>query len=210
MKNLLIIGARGFGREVFHISKACVGFNTDFRIKGYLDDKIDALDIFPGYPPIIDSVESYKIQEDDVFICALGEVKMRKKYAQMIIDKGGNFMSIIHPNTKLTKNTIIGRGCILASDTIISCNVTIGDFVSIQSLSVIGHDVRIGSCCQLNSFCFIGGFVTIAEEVTIHPGAIIHPQKKLGKGSIIGAGAFVVRNVAENTTVFGNPAKKLR
>jgi len=210
MKDLLIIGARGFGREVFNISKACLGFNNDFRIKGFLDDKTDALDNYPGYPPIIDSVESYKIQVNDVFICALGETKFRKKYAQIILDKGGNFMSIIHPSATIAKNTTIGRGCILARDAIISCDVTIGDFVSIQSLSVIGHDVRIGSWCQLNSFCFIGGFVTLAEEVTIHPGAIIHPLKKVGKGSIVGAGAFVVRNVKENTTVFGNPAKKLR
>jgi len=209
MKNLLIIGARGCGREVFHQVKACEGYNTEFRIKGYLDDKTDALNDFPGYPPIIDSVENYEIHTNDVFVCALGDVKFKKKYAQIIINKGGEFISIIPATIKIGLNTRIGKGCILTRDTIISCDVTIGDFVSVQAYSVIGHDARIGNWCQLNSFCFIGGSAELADEVTINPGAIIHPHRKVGKGSIVGAGAFVTKNIGENTTVFGNPAAKL-
>lgn len=78
MKKLIIIGARGFGREVFSLATRSIGYNEEFSIKGFLDSKSDVLDEFENYPPIIGSVEDYEIQEDDVFVCALGSVKWKK------------------------------------------------------------------------------------------------------------------------------------
>lgn len=89
MKSLIIIGARGFGREVFDLAKECSGFGSEFYIKGFLDDKKDALVSFSNYPPILDSVEKYKIQENDIFVCALGDVVDKKKYVSLILAKGG-------------------------------------------------------------------------------------------------------------------------
>ena len=62
MKHLLIIGARGWGREVYNMLPDCIGYGTEYEVKGFLDDKADALDGMPGYPPIIDSVEHYEPQ----------------------------------------------------------------------------------------------------------------------------------------------------
>lgn len=67
MKNLLIVGARGFGREVYDMVKDCQGYGRDFMVKGFLDDKKDALDGFDGYPPIISSLEDYLFSDEDVF-----------------------------------------------------------------------------------------------------------------------------------------------
>lgn len=50
MKNLLIIGARGFGREVYDLAMDCVEAGADFYIKGFLDDKKDALEGLGEYP----------------------------------------------------------------------------------------------------------------------------------------------------------------
>jgi hypothetical protein len=61
MKELLIIGARGFGREVFSLAKQSIGYGESFEIKGFLDDNVNALDGFPNYPKIIASVEEYEI-----------------------------------------------------------------------------------------------------------------------------------------------------
>jgi sugar O-acyltransferase (sialic acid O-acetyltransferase NeuD family) len=210
MKNLLIIGARGFGRVIYHLAIKCKDYDKEFRIKGFLDDKYDALDNYPGYPQIIESVEDYRVKSDDVFICALGELNFKKKYTQIIIDKGGNFISLVHPSVSICKNTKIGKGCIIFRNVGMACDVSIGDFVTLHSLCIISHDVKIGNWSQVNSFSFIGGTVELADEVTIHPGAIIHPNKKIARGSTVGAGSFVIRDVEENTTVIGSPAVKLK
>lgn len=206
MKHLIIIGARGFGREIYFAALESIGYQTDYEIKGFLDDKSDALASYHGYPPIIDSVENYMPQPDDVFICALGDVKYKKKYVNMILAKGGTFINLIHKDAYVSPNACLGTGCIILAYARISCDVVIGDFVSFQPFSVIGHDTKIGSFCHFNTYSFAGGFVDIQDMVTINTGAIIHPQKKVMSEAIVGAGAFVIRNVKENQTVYGNPA----
>ena len=42
MKQIVIIGARGFGRECYELFKNKKGFKWHFKIKGFLDDKADA------------------------------------------------------------------------------------------------------------------------------------------------------------------------
>ena len=89
MKQLLIIGARGWGREVYAMLPNSLGYGVDFEMKGFLDDDNEALTGLNGYPLIIDSVEHYKPQPNDVFICALGEPKWKKQYSEIILNKGG-------------------------------------------------------------------------------------------------------------------------
>jgi sugar O-acyltransferase (sialic acid O-acetyltransferase NeuD family) len=185
------------------------GYGRDFDIKGYLDDKSDALDGYPGYPPIIDSVENYTIMPDDVFTCALGDVTYKKKYAQIIINKGGVFMNIIHGSAIISNNVTMGIGCIIGTFSKIDCDVEIGDFVTIQAHCAIGHDTKIGSWSMLDSYSFMGGFSSIGESVTLHTRSTLIPKKHIGDNSTINVGSVVIRNVPNNSLMMGNPAKQL-
>jgi sugar O-acyltransferase (sialic acid O-acetyltransferase NeuD family) len=207
LKNLIIIGARGYGREIFHLATHCSENNIDWRIKGFLDDKLDALDKYKGYPPILGPVETYLIKSDDVFVCALGDISFKHYYVNLIKEQGGEFASLIHPASLVYPNTKYGEGLILCPFVAISCDVIIGDFVTIQSYSDLGHDVQIGDYCHINAYSFLGGYVKVGNFTTIHTGAKIIPRLKIGVHSIIGAGSVVIKDVPSKCTVFGNPAK---
>ncbi|MBQ9312820.1 MAG: acetyltransferase [Bacteroidales bacterium] len=209
MKHLLIIGARGWGREVYDIAVACMSAGADFDVKGFLDDKSEALDGLDNYPPIISSVEDYNIQKDDVFICALGGVNYKKHYAQIILDKGGEFISLIHPTAVIGTNAKIGKGCVVGAFANLSNDTQIGNFVTISLRSGMGHDTTIDDYCHIGGHCSISGFVTIGKSVVIHPGAVIVSHRKIGDNAVIGIGSVVLGNIKEGTTVFGNPAKKI-
>lgn len=209
MRNLLIIGARGYGREIYNMFLTCKESLGDVECIGFLDDKKSALDGFDGYPPIISSVEDYIPKENDVFICALGEPKWIRYYTQIIEEKEGKFISLINPHAFIGKNTIIGDGCIVPGWVSISNDINIGNHTSIGIFSNIGHDVIIGNCCHLGAYTFIGGRTFIGNEVTVHPRVNILPDKKIGNHSVLGAGSVVIRNVKEGETVFGMPAKKI-
>lgn len=209
MKNLIIIGARGFGREIYNVATQTKEYNTKWIIGGFLDNKEDALDGFKGYPPILSSVEDYEVQENDLFICALGDIKYKKKYVSLILGKGGKFTNIIHPTSIININVKLGIGIIICPFTYISNDVTIGNFTTIQTHSAIGHDVQIGDYCQINALTFLGGFAEIEEGVTLNPGSGVVPRGNIGENTVVGINSTVLKNTKPNSTVYGNPAKEI-
>lgn len=209
MKNLLIIGARGFGREIYDLATQCAGYNKEYVIKGFLDDNKVALIVFLNYPNIVDTVENYSIQENDIFICALGAVKWKKKYTEIILNKGGKFISLIHPSAIINTNVRIGKGVSISHNVTLSNDCLIEDYVSMQACVVLGHDAKIGKWSHISAFSFFGGYASTAKEVTVNTRASIMPHMKIGEGAIVGASSLVVKNVKPNTTVFGVPATRL-
>lgn len=211
MKHLVIIGARGFGREVYRTFVNTAPYiSKEIDVKGFLDDKADALDGLDGdWPQIIGTVESYEIQQDDVFFCALGDAHWRKHYAEMISDKGGEFINIIHPTAKVSPVAKIGIGCIICAYTLISPNVTIGNHVMIQSFDDFGHDAVVGDYASIESYVFLGGYAKVGELSTMHTKSSIIPHKSIGKNCVVGFGSVVMRNFKDGVHVFGNPAIKV-
>lgn len=211
MKHLIIIGARGWGREVYATAiKTNEYLNGEFDVKGFLDDDAHALDGLNGsYPPILGPVEDYKIESGDVFFCAMGESNWRKHYAEIIEKKGGEFISIIHPTARVNKTAMIGDGSIITAYSIVSDNVKIGKHVMIQSFSNLGHDAMIGDYASIGAYVFMGGYSSVGKMATMHPKSGIIPHKSVGKECVVGFGSVVMRNFKDGIHVFGNPATKL-
>ena len=197
------------GREVYDLAIQCTGYKIEYVVKGFLDDKADALLNFDNYPNIISSVEEYEVQENDVFVCALGNIKWKKYYVEIILAKGGQFINLIHPSTNLNTNAAVGKGLIVFMYANISNDCIIEDYVTIQGYVGLGHDTKICKWSHLSSFSFTGGFVILEEEVLLNTRATILPHVIVRKGATVGASSLVIKNVKEKTTVFGVPAKKL-
>lgn len=211
MKHLLIIGARGFGREVYRTFVNTESYISGLiGVKGFLDDKADALDGLDGeWPPIIGAVETYDIQEGDVFFCALGDSRWRKHYAEIITAKGGVFINIIHPSSIVSPMAQIGTGCIIGAFTTISPNVRIGNHVMIQAYDDFGHDAEVADYASIESYVFLGGYAKVGEMATMHTKSSIIPHKSVGKECVVGFGSVVMRNFKDGVRVFGNPATKI-
>jgi sugar O-acyltransferase (sialic acid O-acetyltransferase NeuD family) len=209
MKNLLIVGAGGFGREVYNLAIHCKEHGSNFNIKGFLDDNDKALDGFKGYPKILSNLKDYLIEKDDVFVCAIGTIDIKKSACNLILNKGGEFINLIHPTSFINQNVKIGIGVIVFMNSNISNDCIIQDFVTIQGFVGLGHDTQIGKWCHINTYSFTGGGVNIGDEVLVNTRSTILPKVKVFSGATIGACSLVIRNVKENTTVFGVPATRL-
>ena len=208
-KNLYIIGARGFGREVALELPTWNGFCDQYVIKGFLDDMDDALDGFSGYPPIVSSVEDFVPSGNDIVVCGLGTVMWRRKYIDMLLTKGARFDTFISPESRVARTAKIGQGVLVLENVSISADVKVGDFVLFHPNSTLGHDVEIGNYTVIENGVFCGGFVKVGERATIHTRATILPHQKIGDNAVVGACSCVIRNVKPSATVFGNPAQRI-
>ena len=209
MKHLIIRGAGGLGRQMYAWAKECPGYNEEYDIKGFLDDNKNALNGFKGYSEVIDGIFTYKICEGDVFVLAIGDNENRKKCISYIKEKGGSFLTLVHPAAYVYCKENLGEGCFVTPLASIGVDVKVGPYSIIQGGAMIGHDAVIGSNVRIDCNVVCVGGIHIGNDVCIHTGAVINHGVTVGDGSTVGAMSFVIRNVKPGTTVFGCPAKKL-
>lgn len=208
MKNLIIIGAGGMGRTFFDLAKESCGYERDYLIKGFIDDNIHSLDNFQTYPCILDRINDYIVQPDDVFVCSIGG-EARKKCIEEILAKGGTFITMIHKTARIGTNVYLGKGNLVGAFTTIAADAHIGDYNFIQSNIIIGHDVKIGDWNRIDSYVMCVGGIKIGNENMIHTAAVLNHKVVVGNNAHIGACSFVINNVADHTTVVGNPARRI-
>ncbi len=210
MKNLILIGASGYGRDIAERVMVLPDYGKNIVIKGFLVHKkeyLNSLDSYPNYPPILGMVDNYVIQEEDLFLCTLGDVSEKKKVVLSLKERGAKFYTFIHPHAYVSKDAIIGEGTIILEMASIGSGARIGSFCLIQISSIIAHGNVVGDFSRIDCHAVSVGSAEIGESATIHTSAVLNHGVKVGDGAIVGACSFVIRNVKPKTTVMGNPAK---
>ena len=208
-RNLVILGASGLAREVYDLAQLCYSNQPDFCIKGFLSDGPSNIEEM-GYPPVLGTVDGYNVNQDDIFFCGIGNVHDKKKTVNIIKNKGGKFINLIHPQAIISPTAKLGIGIAIKAFCVISSDVIIEDFTYLQSSVILGHDVHIGKYCQINSFSFMAGYTRIHDKVTVNAGSRFVQNTTVEENSVVGMGSVVIRRVKKNTTVFGNPAKSIQ
>lgn len=208
MKQLLILGAGGMGKEIYYTARHSIGYGTEFVVKGFLD--------FPNpgwdtniYPPILGLEDDYEIQHDDVFTCSIGDVHLKRKVCEKMKARGAKFQTLIFENVQIRENVKIGEGCIIDSFAHIGSDAVIGENCLIQAFSCVAHDCIIGDYSRIDVRSLLVGGVIVGDNVTVHTNAVVSHKVILEDDSTVAALSFVIKKVKAGTTVMGNPAKRL-
>lgn len=210
MKNLVIIGAGGFGREVLSWARQSAALGREWVIRGFLDDNPDALKATELNVPHLGRVGDYSPRVDDVFTCAIGRVDVKRRCIETVLAAGGVFTPVIHRTVVLADRVTLGEGVILCPGVIVCPDARLGDFVTVNLHSTIAHDCRIGDWTQIHCHVDVTGAVIVGESVTIGSHASLLPGVKVGDRVVIGAGSVVNKDVESDVTVVGVPAKVIK
>ena len=212
MKKIVILCAGDFGRELTWLIEDINAHNPTYEIIGFLDDDENKIGKdFNGYKCIgkISMLSDFAKGQNVCAAIATQSGQFRKKFVAENPDFH-NWETLIHPSANISSKTTIGEGCVVCANCSISLDSKIGSHCIFNIGTTIGHDCDIQSYVSFMSGTVISGHVSIKEGSYFGSNSTVIPGRKVGEYSTVGAGSVVIRNVKDNVTVMGVPAKKVQ
>ena len=209
MKDFVIIGASGFGREVYETTLLINENKPTYNVLGFADDdqklwgeKINGLICIGGMEALKQLAENQEIYS----VIAIANAKAKKIIAAKL-DGFVQWDNVIHPEAHVSRFAEIGYGNIFQCQVVISPNATIGNHCMLNGHSGLGHDASMDDFSSVMSHCDIMGGVHVGKAVYMGAGSRIIQYLEVGHDAFICAGAVVFKNVGAGDKVLGNPAK---
>ena len=210
MKNLIIIGAGGVGREVSLMIQQINELEPTWNMIGFIDDNADNWGkVINGYS-VIGGLDSLGFFSADTYVViAIANYKVKKRIVSKLNGKY-KFATIVHPRVWIHDFMTLGEGSIVYEGVILTSNIEIGKHVIVSPKCGIGHDSVVKDYASLLWNVNVSGNDLIEEGVTMGSGSTVIQGKIIGQGAIIGAGAVVINDIEPYCTAVGVPAKVIK
>jgi sugar O-acyltransferase (sialic acid O-acetyltransferase NeuD family) len=211
IKNILIFGASGHAKVIIDI----VEKQHVFHIVGLIDTykkigtKLDDYEILGTEEDLPKIVSTYKIFGG---IIAIGDNFSRMKISERIseIIPDFQFVTAIHPKAIISKKVMIGDGSVIMAGAIVNSNSAIGTHAILNTKCAVDHDCKIGDFASIAPGVTLGGGVEINIGSAISLGANVIENISIGKHTVVGAGALVLKSIGAHEIAYGVPAKTIR
>jgi sugar O-acyltransferase (sialic acid O-acetyltransferase NeuD family) len=172
---------------------------------GFYDDNADAVLGQRMNVPHMGPMAAAKIEEQDLYILAIGDVGLRRKLSQNLpYDQAA---TIIHAESYVAPSATLGVGIFVAPKALVHSFASVDDHSIINTAAIIEHECIIGENVHIAPGAVLGGRVRVGAHSLIGMGARLLPGVRIGAGCIIGAGSVVIRDVPSDTVVTGVPAR---
>jgi len=212
LKDIIIVGAGGTGREVATVIDEINNLERKWNLLGFLDDDTEKYrKEYNGYP-VLGPVNTATNYPTCRFLLVLGnhrDLRLTKKVLDRLGLAGNRFATVVHPSVGLSKYAEVGPGTIVMQNCVIAPNTRVGSHVLVLPGAHIGHDCDVADHVVIAPNAVLLGGVCIREGCYIGANATILQKIKVGPRACVGMGAAVFADVGPDVTVVGNPARLL-
>ncbi len=211
MKEFLVYGAGGFAREVKDVIDAMAAAGHQVRCSGFLDDSGQNVGAVLNEAPVLggeEQIGGWKSKAE--FLVGIGNPAVKRKVAEKVARLGGRFGNVFHPTAVTSRYVELGEGTIVTAGVILTNKIRIGRHVILNLDVTVGHDCILEDYATVAPGVHISGNVHIGEGTDVGTGAVIIQGVRIGRWSVIGAGTVVTKDIPDNCTAVGVPAKVIK
>jgi sugar O-acyltransferase (sialic acid O-acetyltransferase NeuD family) len=212
-RELVLVGAGGFGRETAEAVRALNATGERWRLAGYLDDEPAHHGTVIDGVPVLGAIDELDNMPDVSVVVCTGRPD---NYVSRpgIVERLGlppeRYATIIHPSASVSCTSRVGPGSVLLAQTVLTAAVVVGSHVAIMPHVILTHDDVIGDFATIASGVCLGGNVLVGRCVYIGAGALLREQCSIGSGALVGMGAVVTRDIPPGEVWAGVPARHIR
>ncbi|WP_072623966.1 NeuD/PglB/VioB family sugar acetyltransferase [Janibacter indicus] len=207
MRDLIIVGAGGFGRETIDVVRAINSVAPTWHLIGVVDDapspvnleRLRALEV-PHLGPVAE------LPADVAVAIGVGSPRARSAIVTAVSTPQRHFPALIHPTAIIGSQFRHGEGLVVLGGVSIGTNVRLGQHVHVNAHAVVGHDAQCHDFVSVNPNATVSGDCTVGAHTLVGANSTVLQRLTIGLGATIGAGACVTRPVPDGRTVIGVPA----
>ncbi|MGY1696305.1 acetyltransferase [Geodermatophilus sp. SYSU D00814] len=214
---LIIVGAGGFGREVHDVVEAIEDQRLrqgaqPYEVLGFVDDGSPDEELIDDRGvPFLGGVSALASLPDDVqYVIGIGDGATRRRIDEWATGLGRTPATLVHPSAVIGRHRVtIGPGSIICAQVVITTNVVLGRHVHLNLGVTVGHEAILGDYVTANPNASVSGEVRLGSEVNLGTGSSVIQGRCIGARTVVGAGAAVVRDLPNDVTAVGVPARPM-
>jgi sugar O-acyltransferase (sialic acid O-acetyltransferase NeuD family) len=207
----LVIGAAGHAQEVaWSLSEQVRAEGGQCELR-FFDDRVPRGPLPSGIGEVVGTIDDVPPHACDGAALVLGIGLPRTKVAlvERLAPLGLPWVTVVHPRATIGPNVVFGEGTYIAAGAVVTVNVRIGRFVTVNMHCQVAHDNTIRDFATLHPDVHLSGNVEVGARCELGTGSVIIPGTRVGDCAVTGAGCVVLRSLEGSRTYVGMPARPL-
>ncbi|WP_018503393.1 NeuD/PglB/VioB family sugar acetyltransferase [Parafrankia discariae] len=207
MRDLVVVGGGGHGRELVELVGAVNAGRPRYRLLGVLDDARPDPDLLAAAGTSHLGPVGLLCELDAEYVVGIGSPNARRAIDLAATGWGRHPATLVHPRAVVGRAVTLGPGSVVCALASVTTNVRTGRHVHLNVAATVAHDCRLGDYVTLAPGARLSGTVTLGDRVTVGTGATVIQGLGIGPGAVVGAGAVVVRDLPAEVVAVGVPAR---
>lgn len=202
MKDIAVYGVGGYGKEVVCLINQINEYfpeGESWNFIGYFDDNI-AKGFQAKYGKVLGSIDELNNWSSPLAIAiSFAHPANVKALSERIVNPNISYPNLIAPDVVFYDRDSVkfGKGNIVHSSCLFSCDVRVGDFNIFNNYVAIGHDNIIGNFNSIMPAVRLSGDVTIGDCNYLGVSSIILQSHKIGNFITVEAGSVFLGNTED-------------